>query len=276
MKSSINCENLIKQFEGLRLKIYDDGYGVKTIGYGHTGKNLPENISETKAKEYLKLDIAKAEKQVNKYNYPYTQNQFDALVSFAFNVGSIDQITANGTRTLNEVKEKIKLYIYAGGKVSNGLVKRRKAEYDLFCKNDKDEDVRNYNYKIAGSYSLSKNFAVKEFIAKSSPLRELYENETYTIVKIDDKLVSILQKIRDHYGKPIIITSGYRPLEYNKSVNGATASLHTEGRAADIRINGITPKSLSKYCQTIGVKGIGIYKDFVHIDTRENKYYWNG
>ena len=276
MKASINCENLIKQFEGLRLKIYDDGYGFKTIGYGHTGKNLPEKITEQKANEYLKLDITKAEKQVNKFNYSYTQNQFDALVSFAFNVGSIDQLTANGTRTLNEIKEKIKLYIYAGGKVSNGLVNRRKAEYDLFCKNEKDEDVRCYNYKNAGNYSLSKNFIVKEFIAKSSPLRELYENGTYTTVKIDDKLVAILQKIRDHFGKPIIITSGYRPFEYNKSVNGATASLHIEGRAADIKINGITPKVLSKFCQSIGVKGIGTYKDFVHIDTRENKYYWNG
>lgn len=276
MKTSENGKNLIREFEGLRLTAYKDVNGIKTIGYGHTGKNLPDKITKAQAESYLTSDITKAEKAVNKYGYGYTQNQFDALVSFAFNIGNIDQLTANGTRTLDIVGEKIQLYVYSGGKKVQGLVNRRLKEYNLFMENSTDTDVRKYNYQNAYNFQLSKNFQVCEFVAKSSPLREMYEKGRYTTVLIDDKLVSYLQKIRDYYNKPIIITSGYRPEDYNRSVNGATSSLHIQGKASDIKINGISPTALAKYCKSIGIKGIGTYKDFVHIDTRDIAYYWNG
>lgn len=285
MKVSESGKKLIKDFEGLRLKAYKDSAGVMTIGYGHTGKLLPNTITKSKAEEFFESDVVSAEKKVNKYHYNYTQNQFDALVSFAFNIGNIDQLTANGTRTLDEILEKIPLYVYAGGVKSTGLEKRRKAEYELFSSdysivntkvNTNNSTIKLYLYKKHANSYLSKNFQVKEFIAKGSPLRDMYERGVYFEVFIDDKLVGFLQRIRDHYGKPIIITSGYRPKEYNKSVNGATSSLHIEGCAADIRIDGVTPKELAAYCKSIGVKGIGTYDDFVHMDTRENVYYWKG
>ena len=281
MKVSESGKKLIKDFEGLRLKAYKDSAGVMTIGYGHTGKLLPNAITKAKAEEYFDSDVISAEKKVNKYHYNYTQNQFDALVSFAFNIGNIDQLTANGTRTLDEILEKIPLYVYAGGVKSTGLEKRRKAECELFSSdystvNTNNGTIKLYLYKKHANSYLSKNFQVKEFIAKGSPLRDLYERGVYSEVFIDDKLVGYLQRIRDHYGKPIIITSGYRPATYNKSVDGATSSLHIDGRAADIRIDGVTPKALATFCKSIGIKGIGTYDSFVHIDTRENAYYWNG
>lgn len=135
MKVSDNGLNLIKKFEGCKLQAYKDAVGVWTIGYGHTkGVKQGQIITNAQATEYLRQDCEKAEKAVMKYanRYMWNQNQFDALVSFAFNIGSIDQLTANGTRTIPVISQKILEYNKAGGKVLNGLVSRRKAEKQLF------------------------------------------------------------------------------------------------------------------------------------------------
>ena len=91
-------------------------------------------ITKEKATELLKKDLEKFEKHVMKYDskYNFNQNQFDALVSFAFNVGNIDQLTANGTRTIAQISAKIPAYNKAGGKTLPGLVKRRAKEKALF------------------------------------------------------------------------------------------------------------------------------------------------
>lgn len=134
--------NLIKQFEGCHLQAYKCPAGVWTIGYGHT-KNVKQGdvITQAQADAFLVEDVAGAEKNVNSYHskYSWTQNEFDALVSFAFNLGSIDQLTANGTRSRQVIAEKMLLYNKAGGKVLAGLVRRRKAEYALFTQSVKEE-----------------------------------------------------------------------------------------------------------------------------------------
>ncbi len=83
--------------------------------------------------------MEKYEKKVEKYEsrYNWTQNEFDAMVSFAYNLGSIDKLTADGTRTKAVITEKILLYNKAGGKVLAGLTKRRQAERELFLSNSK-------------------------------------------------------------------------------------------------------------------------------------------
>lgn len=138
MKTSKKGITLIQKFEGCVLKAYTCPAGVWTIGYGHTGtvdgKPICEGMKITKAKatELLQEDLEKFEKKVCTYNYKWSQNEFDAMVSFAYNVGSISQLTANGTRTKEVIAEKIMLYNKASGKVLDGLTRRRKAEQALF------------------------------------------------------------------------------------------------------------------------------------------------
>lgn len=134
--------NLIKRFEGCRLSAYKDAVGVITIGYGWTkpidGKALTmgTTITRAKADALLKEGLKSYEQKVLKYDsrYHWNQNQFDALVSFAYNIGSIDQLTASGTRSLAEIAEKITAYQKAGGRVLPGLCRRREAEKQLFLK----------------------------------------------------------------------------------------------------------------------------------------------
>ena len=137
MKTSQTGIKLIEEFEGCRLTAYQDSVGVWTIGYGHT-KNVKRGqvITREQAEHYLIQDVAKAEKNVNSFDskYHWNQNQFDALVSFAFNIGSINQLTANGTRTIAQISDKILQYNKAGGKELPGLTRRRKAERLLFIR----------------------------------------------------------------------------------------------------------------------------------------------
>ena len=137
MKISEKGLELIKTFEGLRLSAYKALSTEKyyTIGYGHYGSDVNKDmiITESQAEELLKKDVEKFEDKVNKYsNYNFNQNQFDALVSFAYNIGNIDQLTAKGTRTIEQISSHISLYVKAGGKTLAGLVKRREKEKELF------------------------------------------------------------------------------------------------------------------------------------------------
>lgn len=129
--------SLIKQFEGCRLTAYRCPAGVLTIGYGHTGNVAAgQTITQAEADMLLVADMEKYEKKVNQYfdKYRWNQNEFDALVSFCFNVGSIDQLTAKGTRSRAVIAEKILLYNKAAGKELAGLTRRRKEEQKLFLK----------------------------------------------------------------------------------------------------------------------------------------------
>lgn len=134
MNTSTNGIKLIKKFEGCKLKAYKCPAGVWTIGYGHTsGVKEGQKITKEKAIEYLKEDLEKFEKLVNKYSkYKWNQNEFDALISYAYNIGSIDGLTANGTRTKSIIADKILLYNKANGKKLAGLTRRRKAERKLY------------------------------------------------------------------------------------------------------------------------------------------------
>lgn len=122
---------------------------------------------------------------------------------------------------------------------------------------------------------LSKNFNSYEFrCGLGAPC-------SCSTILIDDKLVEYLQKIRDHFGKTITITSAYRCPSYNKSIGGAIGSYHSKGQAADIVVNGVKPAEVAKYAESIGIKGIGLYESskdgfFVHIDTRTAKSFWYG
>ena len=121
-------------------------------------------------------------------------------------------------------------------------------------------------YIKTSSAKLSEHFRVREFACKGSGCCKE--------VKIDEKLVDYLQKIRNHFGKSLTINSAYRCATHNKKVGGASKSNHTKGSAADIVVKGVNPLKVARYAESIGIKGIGLYDTFVHIDTRKEKFFW--
>ena len=138
--------SLVKQFEGCRLKAYKDSAGIYTIGYGTTdadrgitGKRIRDGMTITQqtADNWLEKSLnQKYAARVNKYDakYKWTQNEFDALLSFAYNTGSIDKLTNHGKRNKQEIANAFLKYCFAGKKKLAGLAKRRAAERRLFLK----------------------------------------------------------------------------------------------------------------------------------------------
>lgn len=138
--------DLICNFEGLELKAYDDGVGVWTIGYGTT--KYPNGIRVKKgdtctleqAKAYMQNDLKAFEQTVNSaIKVPLNQNQFDALVSLAYNIGATAFKKSTLVKRLNEGNYKaaanqFNVWVNAGGKRMQGLVNRRAAESTLFLK----------------------------------------------------------------------------------------------------------------------------------------------
>lgn len=142
MKISQRGINLIKNFEGLRLKAYKCPAGVWTIGYGHTGNvRQGQVITKMQAELLLKKDLERFEKAVNEFALiKLTQNQFDSLVSFAFNVGieafcksTLLKIINTGTFKLKEIEIQLMRWVKdSQGRILKGLVNRRKKEFELF------------------------------------------------------------------------------------------------------------------------------------------------
>jgi len=131
--------SLIKKFEGCELKAYRCAANVLTIGYGTT-KGVTEDMEITKeeAESILKEEMHEYEGYVNDMvKVPLKQNQFDAMVSWVFNLGSTNLSSSTLLKKLNnseydEVPSQIKRWNKAGGKVLDGLIRRREAEALLF------------------------------------------------------------------------------------------------------------------------------------------------
>ena len=127
--------------------------------------------------------------------------------------------------------------------------------------------IKAYSLKKDGNKKVSTNFKVREFAC----------NDGTDPIFIDSELVSVLQKIRNHFDKPVTITSAYRTPPHNKKSGGTTYSQHLYGKAADIKISGVTPKKVADYAETLLPEGgIGIYNTFTHIDVRSVKSRWQG
>lgn len=139
MNTSAEGIALIKKFEGCELKAYQCSAGVWTIGYGHT-KDVEEGdtISKDQAEEMLVEELHEYENYVNEYvNVALSQNQFDALVSWVYNLGPANLKSSTMLKVLNDgkyedVPYQMKRWNKAGGKVLDGLVRRREAEALLY------------------------------------------------------------------------------------------------------------------------------------------------
>lgn len=130
-------------------------------------------------------------------------------------------------------------------------------------------------YDKALSIQLTQNFNLREFRCG------LGRGCNCKTTLVDDKLLEYLQRISDHFGADVIITSAYRCPEYNRKIGGATGSYHSRGMAVDFTVEGIAPRIVAAYCESIGILGIGLYETaadgyFVHIDTRTYKSFWYG
>lgn len=122
------------------------------------------------------------------------------------------------------------------------------------------------NYVKGDNQKIAANFRAREFDCQG--------RGCCSTTPIDEKLVEYLQQIRDHFGKPVYLTAYRCPTHNAKTPNAAPRSRHIYGQAADFHIDGVAPAEIAKYAESIGVKGIGLYDTFVHIDTRETKSFW--
>ena len=125
-------------------------------------------------------------------------------------------------------------------------------------------DVKVYSLSAEGAKQITPHFKVREFACSDGS----------DVVFVATSLVDILEAIRVHFGRPVTITSGYRTVSYNAGLkNSSKKSQHCNGLAADIKVEGHTPKEVYNYvCSLLGDHGgVGIYNTFVHVDVRATK-----
>lgn len=162
MKINREGLELIKSFEGCRFEAYDDLQpklkitdasqvkGTLTIGYGHiSGVYVGQTITQAEADNLLKSDLTRFEKSVSDtVKIPLNENQFSALVSFAYNcgVGNLKKLVAN--RNASQIADAILLYNKSKGQVLKGLVRRREAERNLFLKGSEAVVVTDNPYPV--------------------------------------------------------------------------------------------------------------------------------
>lgn len=131
MKTNTAGITIIRSFETLRLKAYQDSGGVWTIGWGHTGGvQFGDMITPALAETLFQSDVQRAERQVNSHQGTWNENQFSALVSFTFNcgVGNLVKLISRPN-----IEKRILLYCHdKRGEVDGGLKLRRQAELGLF------------------------------------------------------------------------------------------------------------------------------------------------
>ena len=140
---------------------------------------------------------------------------------------------------------------------------------------ESEEMIRQYSFAKNGDRRLAPDFKV----------RELRCRDGSDTVMVDETLTVVLQCIRDHFGKPVTITSGYRTPAHNAAVGGAKSSQHLLGRAADIRVQGVSVEDVAAYAESLMPDwgGVGRYPvkagratGWVHVDTRAEKARWRG
>ena len=143
--ASEDCYSLIKKYEGLRLDAYKCPGGIWTVGYGHTSNvDQHTSITEIEADIYLGVDVELIEKRLNGDLYvPLTQSMFDAICSFAFNVGTTAFANSTMYKYLSisdyaSAADEFRRWVYAKGKKLPGLQRRRYEERDLFLKDKID------------------------------------------------------------------------------------------------------------------------------------------
>lgn len=187
--------DLIKRFEGCHLKAYKCPAGVWTIGFGHTGNDVKEGVvwTQQQADNALKADLKKFENNVNnmesQYGYELSQNQFDALVSFTYNLGNgnLLKLTGFGSRPVEDFPKYMISYVNANGTKLQGLVNRRNAEVELFksgqVTGETVPDVSEVLPIVSVSYAVKGNYNIREFPSASGKVINSTTRHPFVTVK---------------------------------------------------------------------------------------------
>ena len=212
-------KEFIKSFEGLRLKAYKciESEKYYTIGYGHYGKDVTKDMTITKeqADQLFDNDIKKYVDGVNnaKLGFLPNQNQFDALVSFAYNlgVGILEDFKGMSSK---EVSKEMLLYVNSGGILLEGLVRRRKAEVELFNKNINDE-IEVKRYKEKGTFYPNDKIYFRNYpkISIDNTIQGYYtkgEKVIYDLVVITNYYVYISWTNKDYIRRYMPIREIYK------------------------------------------------------------------
>lgn len=164
---------LIRKFEGCKLEAYQDARGTWTIGYGHTNRvQNGDVITQEQAEAFLAEDVAVHASRVEKYQaqYGFNENQYNALVSFSYNVGNIDSLTLNGTRTKEQILQHIGDFVYCKGRRLEGLARRRWCEALLYNESTTEVKKKEYStnyYNVGNVYTLQANVIVRKSPSKT-------------------------------------------------------------------------------------------------------------
>lgn len=240
--------------------VHDEaGYGLAQWTYWSRKENLL-NYAKSKKKSIGDLEM-QLEFLVKELKTSYTNSVYNILKNATSVQQASDVVLMNFERPANAASKKKE-------RAAMGQV-----YYDKYAKGVENTTMATNTYKKGQKTKLSENFNSLEFDCHGSGCC----SETI----VNPKLVEYVQKIRDHFGKSITVTSGYRCPVHNKRIGGATGSRHSKGDAADIVVSGVAPREVAKYAESIGIKGIGLYETnadghFTHVDTRDVKSFWYG
>jgi GH24 family phage-related lysozyme (muramidase) len=282
---------LIKKWEGCRLEAYRCPADVPTIGYGATrlanrAVRMGDTITQQEADEMLLHEVenlfAPGVFALLPLAKKWRSEQTAAIISFAYNVGlgALEESTLRkrllaGEDATKVVIEELPRWNKAGNKVLEGLVNRRKDEVALFTGSvQKQQGPPKLRPTAPFSAKLTPHIAIGEFALNQEERRFAADYQ----IKTATELAEFLEKVRAHFGgKPLIITSGYRPVSVNRMVGGASSSEHLfdapDVGAVDFYIEGADIYKVQEYCDKHWPHsvGYGAPKGFVHLGIRKGR-----
>lgn len=282
---------IIKKWEGCRLEAYRCPADVPTIGYGATrlanrAVRMGDTITQQEADEMLLHEVenlfAPGVFELLPLAKKWRGEQTAAIISFAYNVGlgALEESTLRkrllaGEDATKVVIEELPRWNKAGNKVLEGLVSRRKDEVALFAGSvQKQQGPPKLRPTAPFSAKLTPHIAIGEFALNNEERRFAADYQ----IKTATELAEFLEKVRAHFGgKPLIITSGYRPPTVNRMVGGASSSEHLydapDVGAVDFYIEGVDIYKVQEYCDKHWPHsvGYGAPKGFVHLGMRKGR-----
>jgi GH24 family phage-related lysozyme (muramidase) len=282
---------IIKKWEGCRLEAYRCPADVPTIGYGATrlanrAVRIGDKITQQEADEMLLHEVenlfAPGVFELLPLAKKWRGEQVAAIVSFAYNVGlgALEESTLRrrllaGEDASKVIIEELPRWNKGGGKVLEGLVNRRKDEVALFTGSiAKQQGAPRLSPTSPFNAKLTPHIAIGEFALYKEERRFAADYQ----IKVATELAEFLEKARAHFGgKPLIVTSGYRPKAINRMVGGASSSEHLydapDVGAVDFYVEGADIYKVQEYCDKYWAYsvGYGAPKGFVHLGIRKGR-----